>query len=142
MSDVTDSKKPWSLHAFRAFRLHRVLYTEGSTPRTQVAYPCPSSETESHMLNFQKQQLIPELHEHSVVLAALAEADDRHWNIINDPIYPPVWRSSGSGMNPLRPLKQASLLRGQAQEGESHTCDDPSFHNQLPSYLHTHSRCS
>ena len=38
-SDITDSKKPWLPHAFRAFRLHRVIYTEGSTLRTQVAYP-------------------------------------------------------------------------------------------------------
>ena len=38
-SDVTRSKKPWSPHAFRAFRLHRVIYAEGSTVRTQVAYP-------------------------------------------------------------------------------------------------------
>ena len=37
-SDVTDSKKPWSPHVFRAFRLHRVIYAEGSTVRTQVAY--------------------------------------------------------------------------------------------------------
>ena len=36
----------------------------------------------------QKQQLIPELCEHSMVSAALAEADDRHWNVTNDPIYP------------------------------------------------------
>ena len=86
-SDVTDSKKPWSPHAFRAFRLHRVIYAEGSTLRTQVAYPRLGGETKSHLLNFQKQQLIPELHEHSMVLAALAEADDRHWNITNDPIY-------------------------------------------------------
>ena len=87
-SDVTDSKKPRSPHAFRAFRLHRVIYTEGSTVRTQVAYPRLGGETKSHLLNFQKQQLIPELHEHSMVSAALAEADDEHWNITNDPIYP------------------------------------------------------
>ena len=87
-SDITDSKKPQSPHAFRAFRLHRVIYAEGSTLRTQVAYPCLGSETKSHLLNFQKQQLIPELREHSMVLAALAEADDGHWNITNDPIYP------------------------------------------------------
>ena len=31
---------------------------------------------------------------------------------------PLVWKGSGGGMNPLRPLKQASLLRGQAQEEE------------------------
>ena len=87
-SDVTDSKKPWSPHAFRAFRLHRVIYAEGSTLRTQVAYPHLGGEIKSHLLNFQKQQLIPELREHSMVLAALAEADDGHWNVTNDPIYP------------------------------------------------------
>ena len=88
VSDVTDSKKLWSPHAFRAFRLHRVIYTEGSTLRTQVAYPHLGGETKSHLLNFQKQQLIPELREHSMVSAALAEADDGHWNVTNDPIYP------------------------------------------------------
>ena len=78
MSDITDSKKLWSPYEFRAFRLHRVIYTEGSTVRTQVAYPCLGGETKSHLLNFQKQQLIPELCEHSMVSAALAEADDGH----------------------------------------------------------------
>ena len=87
-NDITDSKKPRSPHAFRAFRLHRVIYTEGSTIRIQVAYPHLGGKTKSHLLNFQKQQLIPELCEHSMVSAALAEADDGHWNITNDPIYP------------------------------------------------------
>ena len=87
-SDVTDSKKPWSPHAFRAFRLQRVIYAEGSTLRTQVAYPRLGGKTKSHLLNFQKQQLIPELHEHSMVSAALTEADDGHWNITNYLIYP------------------------------------------------------
>ena len=88
VSDITDSKKARSPHTFRAFRLHRVIYTEGSTLRTQVAYPHLGGETKSHLLNFQKQQLIPELREHSMVLAALAEADDGHWNVTIDPIYP------------------------------------------------------
>ena len=88
MSDITGSKKPWSPHAFRAFRLHRVIYTEGSTVRTQVAYPHLGGDTKSHLLNFQKQQLIPELCEHSMVLAALVKADDGHWNVTNDPVYP------------------------------------------------------
>ena len=86
MSDITDSKKARSPHTFRAFRLHSVIYTEGSTLRTQVAYPHLGGETKSHLLNFQKQQLIPELREHSMVLAALAEADDGHWNVTIDPI--------------------------------------------------------
>ena len=87
-SDITDSKKLWSPYAFRAFRLHRVIYTEGGTVRTQVAYPHLDSETKSHLLNFQKQQLIPELCEHSLISAALAEADAGHWNVTNDPVYP------------------------------------------------------
>ena len=87
-SDITDSNKPQSPWAFRAFRLHRVIYTEGSTLTTQVAYPRLGGKTKSHLLNFQKQLLIPELCEHSMVLAALADADDGHWNVTNDPIYP------------------------------------------------------
>ena len=88
MSDITDSNKLQSPQAFRAFRLHRVIYMEGSTLTTQVAYPCLGSKTKSHLLNFQKQRLIPELHEYSMVSAALAEADDGHWNVTYDPIYP------------------------------------------------------
>ena len=87
-SDVTDSNKPKSPHAFRAFRLHRVIYTERSTPTTQVAFPRLRGKTTSHLLNFQKQLLILELHEHSLLLVALAVPDDGHWNIANDPIYP------------------------------------------------------
>ena len=54
-SDVMGSKKLQSPHAFRAFRLHRVIYAEGSTVRTQVAYPRLGGKTKSHLLNFQKQ---------------------------------------------------------------------------------------
>ena len=46
-SDITDSKKPRSPRAFRALRLHRVIYAEGSTLRTQVAYPHLGGETKS-----------------------------------------------------------------------------------------------
>ena len=87
-SDIMESKKLRSPCAFRAFRLHRVLYAEGSMVRTQVAYPPLGGETKSHLLNFQKQQLIPELCEHSMVSAALVEADEGHWNVANDLVYP------------------------------------------------------
>ena len=87
-SDVTDSNKPKSPHAFRAFRLHRVIYMEGSTPTTWVAFPHLRGKTRSHLLNFQKQLLIPDLREHPLLSVALAVADDKHWNIANDPIYP------------------------------------------------------
>ena len=122
MSDVMDSKKPRSPRAFRAFRLHRVIYTEGSTLITQVAYCCLGGKTKSHLLNFQKQQLIPELREHSMVLAALAEADDGHWNVTNDPIYPACLE----GFRRRHESSQASQANKSAERsgtgGESPTC--------------------
>ena len=87
-SDVTDSNKPKSLHAFRTFRLHRVIYMEGDTLTTQVAFPHLHGKTKSHLFNFQKQLLIPELCEHSLLSITLAAADSEHWNVANDPIYP------------------------------------------------------
>ena len=86
-SDVTDFNKPKSPHASRAFRLHRVIYMEGSTLTTQVAFPHLCGKTKSHLLNFQKHLLIPELCEHPLLSVALAAADSKHWNITNDPIY-------------------------------------------------------
>ena len=86
--DIMDSNKPKSPCAFRAFRLHRVIYMEGSTPTTQVVFPHLRGKTKSHLLNFQKQLLIPELCEHSLLSVALVVTDDRHWNVANDPIYP------------------------------------------------------
>ena len=87
-SDVMDSNKPKSPHAFRAFRLHRVIYMEGGTLTTHVAFPHLHGKTKSHLLNFQKQLLIPELCEHPLLSVTLAAADSEHWNITNDPIYP------------------------------------------------------
>ena len=87
-SDITDSNKPKSSHAFRAFRLHRVIYMEGSTLTTQVAFPHLGGKTKFHLLNFQKQWLIPELCEQPLLSVALAVADGEHWNwnIADDPI--------------------------------------------------------
>ena len=121
-SDVTDSNKPQSPQAFRAFRLHRVIYAEGSTLTTQVAYPRLGGKTKSHLLNFQKQQLIPELHEHSMVSAALADADDGHWNVTNDPIYPACLE----GFRRRHESSQASQANKSAEQsgtgGGSPTC--------------------
>ena len=51
-SDIMDSNQSWSPCAFRAFRHHRVIYTEGSTLITQAAYPNLGGKTKSHLLNF------------------------------------------------------------------------------------------
>ena len=121
-NDITDSNKPKSPHAFRAFRLHRVIYMEGNTLTTQVAFPHLGGKTKSHLLNFQKQLLIPELCEHPMLSAALSVADDKHWNITNDPVYP------------------ACLAEFRHRRGKCHMCDDPSLSNQLQTSSHTCSR--
>ena len=122
MSDIMDSKKPWSPRAFRAFRLHRVIYAEGSTLITQVAYHHLGGETKSHLLNFQKQQLILELHEHSMVLAALAEADDGHWNVTNDSIYPACLEGFRRRHESSQDSQANKSAKGSGTGGGSPTC--------------------
>ena len=117
-----DSKKPQSAWAFRAFRLHRVIYAEGGTLRTQVAYPCLGSETKSHLLNFQKQQLIPELCKHSMVSTALAEADDGHWNVSNDPIYPACLEGFRRRHESSQASQTSKSAEGSDTGGGSPTC--------------------
>ena len=131
-SDITDSKKPWSPQAFRAFRLHRVIYTEGSTLITQVAYPHLASQTKSHLLNFQKQQLIPELCEQSMVLAALAEADDGHWNITNDPIYPACLEGFRRRHESSQASQANKSAKGSGTGGGSPTCAIPLLPQPAP----------
>ena len=87
-SDVMDSIKPKSPHVFRGFSLHHIFYIEEGISWTQVAFPCLCGDTQSHLLNFQKQLLIPELQELPMMSATLAVTNDKHWNVINDPIYP------------------------------------------------------
>ena len=74
---------------------------------------------QSHLLSFQKQLLIPELCEHPMVSAALADADDGHWNITNDPIHPAC-------LVEFRGRHEASQANKSAEKsgtgGESPTC--------------------
>ena len=121
-SDVMDSKKPRSPWAFRAFRLHRVIYAEGSTLIIQVAYPHLGSQTKSYLHNFQKQQLIPELREHSMVSAALAEADDGHLNIMNDLIYPACLEGFRRRHESSQASQASKSAEGSGTGGGSPTC--------------------
>ena len=138
-SDVTDSNRPKSPCAFRAFRLHRVIYMEGSTPTTPT--PHLGGKTKSHLLNFQKQLLIPELCEHPMVSAALADADDGHWNITNDPIYP-ACLVEFRGRHEASQASQANKSTEKSGTGgESPTCVmTPPHSNQLQTSSHTYSR--
>ena len=121
-SDITDSNKPKSPHAFRAFRLHRVIYMEGSTPTTQVAFPHLRGETKSHLLNFQKQLLIPELHEHPLLSVTLAAADSEHWNITNDPIYLACLAGFRKRHESSQASQASKSIQKSGTEGGSPTC--------------------
>ena len=142
-SEIMDSNKPQSPRAFRAFRLHRVIYMEGSSLMTQVAYPHLGGKTKSYLLNFQKQLLIPELREHPMVSAALADADDGHWNITNDPVYPACLEEFRRKHESSQASQANKSVEGSGMGGgKSHMCNDPSCHDRLPTSSHTYSRCS
>ena len=86
--DITDSKVSQPTQDFRGFHLHRVIFTGGDPPVSQVAIPHLQGSTSFHWTPMQEQVLPPELEETPQVAAALAMADPNHWNILNDPIYP------------------------------------------------------
>ena len=86
--DVTDSNEPRPPQDFRGFRLHWVVYIGASPPVGQVAFPHLQGKTVSHWAPTQKQVLTPELEEMPKPSVALSAADNNHWNIGNDPIFP------------------------------------------------------
>ena len=85
---IMDSNAPRSPQDFRAFRLHKVSLIEGETSTMQVAILRLQGQNRYYMIAYQKSQMIPELREHPTISVALAMADEEHWNIVNDSIYP------------------------------------------------------
>ena len=57
-------------------------------PSTQVAVPCLQGGTECTWIPKQDQVLPPKLEEVPQITVPLSGADPRHWNIMNDPIFP------------------------------------------------------
>ena len=109
--DVTDSNEPRPPQDFRGFRLHRVIYLGAGPPAGQVAFHHLQGKTLSHWAPTQRQVITPELEETPQLTVALSAADNNHWNIGNDPIFPScLATSSEQGMRLLRPLEQPSQL--------------------------------
>ena len=86
--DVTDSNEPRPPQDFRGFRLHRIIYIDVGPPAGQVAFPCLQGRTVSHWAPTQRPVMTPELEGMPELLVTLSAADDNHWNIGNDPIFP------------------------------------------------------
>ena len=88
LSFVTNSNTPRPPQVFRGFKLHKVHLVTEDTHTTQVAIPCLEGENTHHMITYQKSQIIPEFHMSDTIEAPLAVADEKHWNILNDPVFP------------------------------------------------------
>ena len=86
--DITDSNEPWPPQDFRGFRLHRIIYMGAGQPAGQVAFPCLQGSTVSHWAPTQRLVMTPELEGMPKLSVALSAADDTHWNIGNDPVFP------------------------------------------------------
>ena len=83
-----DSNAPRLPQVFRGFKLHKVHLVKEDTHTTQVAIPCLEGENTHHMITYQKSQIIPEFRMSDTIEAPLAVADEKHWNILKDPIFP------------------------------------------------------
>ena len=138
--DITDSNDPQPPQDFRGFRLHRIIYIGVGPPAGWVAFPHLQGKTLSHWAPTQRQVMTPELEEMPELLVTLSAADDKHWNIGNDPIFPAAWPSSEQGMKLLRPLEQPSQL-GDTVFMEKVPPQPMNFPSQPhPTSPHTHTR--
>ena len=111
--DVTDPNEPWPPQDFRGFRLHRVIYLGAGTPAGQVAFPCLQGKTLSHWAPTQRQVITPELQETPQLSVALSAADNNHWNLGNDPIFP-------SCLDKFRARHEASQASGATKSTRRH----------------------
>ena len=85
---IMDSNAPRPPEVFRGLKLHKVHLVKKDTHTTQVAIPCLEGGNTHHMITYQKSQIIPEFHMSDTIEAPLAVADEKHWNILNDPMFP------------------------------------------------------
>ena len=86
--DITDSRAPRPPQDFRGFQLFQVIMKSEDPPSTEVTVPRLQGGTECTWIPKQDQVLSPELEEVSQITVPLSGADPRHWNIVNDPIFP------------------------------------------------------
>ena len=108
--DITDPKAPRPPQDFRGFQLFQVVMKSEDPPSTQVAVPRLQGGTECSWVPKQDQVLLAELEEVPQITVPLSVADPRHWNIVNDPIFP-------SCIATFRVRQEAALALGTAASG-------------------------
>ena len=108
--DITDSWAPRPPQDFRGFQLFQVIMKSEDPPSTQVAVPHLQGGMECTWIPKQDQVLPPKLEEVPQITMPLSGADPRHWNIVNDPIFP-------SCITTFRARHEAALASGTATTG-------------------------
>ena len=111
--DITDSNEPRPPQDFRGFRLHRVIYLGAGPPAGQVAFPHLQGRTVSCWAPTQRLVMTPELEGMPELSVTLSAADDNHWNIGNDPIFP-------SCLAKFRARRKASQASGATKSTRRH----------------------
>ena len=82
------SEAYFSLKSTSGTEVGKVHLVKEDTHTTQVAIPCLEGENTHHMITYQKSQIIPEFRMSDTIEAPLAVADEKHWNILKDPMFP------------------------------------------------------
>ena len=119
--DVRDSNDPWPPQDFRGFRLHRIIYLGAGPPAGQVAFPRLQGRTVSHWVPTQRSVMTPELERMPELSVALSAADDNHWNIGNDPIFPSCLAKFRARHEASQASGATKLTRRHGIHGESST---------------------
>ena len=118
---VTDSKEPRPSQDFRGFRLHRIIYLGVGPPAGQVAFSHLQGRTVSHWVPTQRSVMTPELERIPELSVALSAADDNHWNIGNDPIFPSCLTKFRARHKASQASAATKLTRRHGIHGESST---------------------
>ena len=119
--DISNSKVTRAPQDFRGFRLHEVIFKGDDPPTSQVAFPHLQGTTECNWTLRQRQVLPPELEETPQIMVALSLADPRHWNVVNDPIYPSCLDAFKAKHEASLASEAASSAGGVSSRGESPT---------------------
>ena len=119
--DITDFKDPQPPQDFRGFKLHQIVFTGVSPPIRQVALPHLQGKTVCHWAHKQKQVLTPILEEAPQLTVALSATDTKHWNIMNDPIFPSCLDIFRVRHGASLALQVARSTRRSSSQGESST---------------------
>ena len=88
---------------------------------TQVAYPHLGGDSKSPFLHYQEERMIPELRNQPMESVQLAAADDEHWSIKQDPVYPACLKAFQRKFEASSAFKAGASSKEESPAGGAHT---------------------